>query len=642
MSIVKMKRLRLVGLTAERDQFLQLLQPLGCVEIDEPTDLTRDERVTALLKSDVGCTGMWESEARSLSDALAVLDRHAPAKTPMFAPRPKLTGRELFDDEVRRRALDAAEQLSALSAKLEQLDAADSRLAGEKARLEPWKELDVPLDCTGTRHTKAALVTVPASAAPDALENALKHSADTAALVPLGSDREMQYAFLVWHTCAADAVQDALRLCGGSVVSFPDKAGTARDNLRALEREEALLAEKRADTLEAIKGLSGARASLKTACDRALQEAEREKTRSRLLTDGQIFVLDGWIPAPSEKEVTDFLADFCCCWELTDPREGDDVPTKLENNALTKPLTMVTEMYSLPAYTGVDPNPLMLPFFSVFFGIMFADMGYGLILLAVWLFALLKAKPRGTLKYMAGLCGICGVTTFAFGAMTGGFFGDAIPVIASMYDRTVTMPALFSPLDDPLMVLIGALALGVVHIIAGMAIKGWMLIREGRWLDALYDIGSWWLLFAGIAVGALGVTWWVCIAGVAALILTQGRNKKGIFGKLIGGIASLYDITSYLGDILSYTRLMALMLAGGVIASIMNTLGSFTGSMVGFVPIFLIGHALNFGLNVLGCYVHTSRLMYLEYFGKFYEDGGRPFTPLQYKTKYVDIVKEAN
>lgn len=642
MSIVKMKRLRLVGLTAERDQFLQLLQPMGCVEIDEPTDLTRDERVTALLKSDVGRTGMWESEARRLTDALAVLDKYAPAKTPMFAPRPKLTGRELFDDEVRRRALDAAEQLAELAAGLERLDAAESRLAGERMRLEPWKELDVPLDCIGTRHTKAALITVPAAAAPEALEQALEQAAEYASLVPLGSDRELQYSFLLYHGCAAEAVQDALRLCGGSVVTFPDRQGTARDNLRALQQEEDLLTEKRADTLEAIKGLGGARASLKTACDRAVQEAEREKTRNRLLTDGQIFVLDGWIPAPQEQEVTDFLADFCCCWELSDPQEGDNVPTKLENNALTKPLTMVTEMYSLPAYTGVDPNPLMLPFFSVFFGIMFADMGYGLILIAVWLFATLKAKPRGTLKYMAGLCGICGVTTFLFGAMIGGFFGDAIPVIASMCGKTVTIPALFSPLDDPLMVLIGALALGAVHIIAGMAIKGWMLIRKGQWLDAVFDIGSWWLLFAGIAFGALGITWWVCIAGVAALILTQGRHKKGIFGKLIGGISSLYDITSYLGDILSYTRLMALMLAGGVIASIMNTLGSFTGGMVGFIPIFLIGHALNFGLNVLGCYVHTSRLMYLEYFGKFYEDGGRPFTPLQYKTKYVDIVKEAN
>jgi V/A-type H+-transporting ATPase subunit I len=282
----------------------------------------------------------------------------------------------------------------------------------------------------------------------------------------------------------------------------------------------------------------------------------------------------------------------------------------------------------------------MFPFFTVFFGIMFADMGYGLLLLAIWALGTFKLKPKGALSYMVGLCGICGVTTFLFGALTGGFFGDAIPVVAGMFGGQVTMPALFSPLEDPMLVLIGALVLGVVHILTGMAIKGYMLIRDGHWKDAVMDIGSWWLLFLGIALGALGITWWVCIAGVAALILTQGRDKPTLIGKLVGGIASLYDITSYLGDILSYSRLMALMLAGGVIASIMNTLGAFTGNILLFIPIFLVGHALNIGLNVLGCYVHTSRLMYLEYFGKFYKDGGRPFRPLQFETKYVDIQEE--
>ena len=166
------------------------------------------------------------------------------------------------------------------------------------------------------------------------------------------------------------------------------------------------------------------------------------------------------------------------------------------------------------------------------------------------------------------------------------------------------------------------------------------LIRDGHLVDALCDIGSWWLLFAGIAVLALGHGYWLMLAGVAALVLTQGRSKKNIFAKLVSGIASLYDITGYFGDVLSYSRLMALMLSGTVIASVFNMLGSLTGSYLAFAGIFLIGHALNIGLSLIGTFVHTTRLQYLEYFGKFYQDGGVPFAPLQIDTKYVDVVKE--
>lgn len=202
------------------------------------------------------------------------------------------------------------------------------------------------------------------------------------------------------------------------------------------------------------------------------------------------------------------------------------------------------------------------------------------------------------------------------------------------------LPYVFSPLEDPLLVLIGALAIGFIQIIVGMAISAYMKIRDGHPLDALMDEGSWWLLFAGIAVLALGGTYWIALAGVLALVLTQGRSKPTLVGKIVGGLASLYDITGYFGDILSYSRLMALMLAGGVIATVVNMLGALPGSLVFYLIIFLVGHVFNMGINIIGTYVHASRLQYLEYFGKFYKDGGKPFKPLALKTKYVDIIKE--
>jgi V/A-type H+-transporting ATPase subunit I len=173
-----------------------------------------------------------------------------------------------------------------------------------------------------------------------------------------------------------------------------------------------------------------------------------------------------------------------------------------------------------------------------------------------------------------------------------------------------------------------------------MGIRLFKKVKDGRALDGILDVCPWWLLFAGLACGALGATWWIAIAGAASLILTQGRAKPTIAGKIVGGLASLYDITAYFGDVLSYSRVMALMLAGGVIASVFNTVGAMTGNIVTFFIIFVIGHLLNLGLNLLGCFVHDLRLQCLEFFGKFYQDGGRPFKPLSVKTKYNTLVKK--
>jgi V/A-type H+-transporting ATPase subunit I len=167
-----------------------------------------------------------------------------------------------------------------------------------------------------------------------------------------------------------------------------------------------------------------------------------------------------------------------------------------------------------------------------------------------------------------------------------------------------------------------------------------MKIRDGKPFAGFLDVVPWWIVFAGIAVAALKDSFLVLLLGALSLIATQGRSKKGFFGKLFGGIASLYNITSWLGDILSYTRLMALMLATSVIASVMNILGSLPGSIIAFAIIFVIGHVFNIGINLIGTYVHAARLQYLEFFSKFYIEGGIPFKPLRYNTKYVDVVTE--
>ena len=300
-------------------------------------------------------------------------------------------------------------------------------------------------------------------------------------------------------------------------------------------------------------------------------------------------------------------------------------------------------MYSLPAYGTVDPNPLMAPFFILFYGVMMADMGYGLLMMLASVVVLTKARPQKGMHDFFALLGLCGVSTFLMGTLTGGFFGDFIPQLLKLLDPESTFvwfwPPLFTPLDNTLQILIGSMALGVVQIVTGMAISFVQKLRNGKWMDAVWEEVTWWLVFAGIALAVLGTTNMVLYAGVAMVFAGPLITGKG-FGKLTGIFGSLYNhVTGYFGDILSYSRLMALMLAGSVIAQVFNTLGAIPGNVVIFVVISMVGNALNFALNLLGCYVHDLRLQCLEYFGKFYEDGGKPFRPLDLNTKYYNVVK---
>ena len=192
--------------------------------------------------------------------------------------------------------------------------------------------------------------------------------------------------------------------------------------------------------------------------------------------------------------------------------------------------------------------------------------------------------------------------------------------------------------NNPLYVLIMAMGIGIVHLAVGVGIGTYLNIKDGKWLDAIADL-SWWVILAGIGVMVVTGSNVVLIVGIVIMAVTAFLQGKGI-GRFTNIFSAVYNgVTGYLGDILSYSRLMALMLAGSVIGSVFNQLGSL-GGLVLFIPVALIGHTLNFALNLIGCFVHTMRLHFLEFFGKWYRDGGRPFRPLNYNTKYVDIKEE--
>ena len=642
MAILKMKKLRICGVSEEQTQLIRQLQLLGSVEIGAPCALTDTQGVQVFCAGDGKSADALLRTSARLTSALETLKHYETKKGGLFAARPEKTIGELFSDEAYAAALDTAQAV---------LDAQDarSRLAAEKSRLTavresfvPWQQLPLPLETLGTQHTRILLGTVPAQTDLEALRAKVFEAADEVQLEQISADQQSLYLLVFVHKCAAEAVGAALREAGFALTTFDGVQGTAAENIRRTDEAIAACEQQDAEKLAELTAFAEQKSALQLAFDRCTQEISKAQAADRLVHSEKTFCLGGWVPCEDVGKLEALLSGFCCAWELTDPapEEYPDVPVKLKNNKLTWPLNMVTEMYSLPAYDGVDPNPLMAPFFILFYGIMMADMGYGLLMILASIIITKKSRPKGTSGQMFGLMFSCGISTFLMGALTGGFFGDFLPQLVGIIDPDTTfkaLPSLFTPLDDTITILIGAMALGFVQIVTGMAISFVEKIKKGQIMDAIWEELTWWIVFAGIACMALGVTNIVLYVGLGMVVVGSGWSAKG-FGKVTAIFGSVYNhVTGYFGDILSYSRLMTLMLAGSVIASVFNTLGAIPGNVVFFLLVSVAGNGLNFALNLLSCYVHDLRLQCLEYFGKFYKDGGKPFAPLAINTNYVDI-----
>ena len=634
-----MKHLRLLGMESEREALLKAMQDMECVEISS-IDGSEEALKSGFAKPDDKALMSAQEASRAYRTALASLDRFAPEKKGMFRKRQGVSRAAFFSAESEENARTAAETINKDTRRLGEIESERTKNEALRATLAPWLTVDAPLG-----GADGALAVFFGTAGLNVTDDALKALADSLdgllTWQQASSDRSLRYLLVMCHGSVKERALSALRDLGFSTVSFRGMTGTAKENDKALAENLAALEKERQEIEQRIAGLGGKREALLEASDRAAIALRREEAKSRLVGTDKVFLLEGWLPADRCAEIEKTLEPFTCAIETREPTEDEypQVPVQLKNNKLTRPLNMVTEMYSLPAYGTLDPNPLMAPFFILFYGIMMADMGYGLLMMIASVIISKKYRPKGTSGELFSLLGLCGISTFIMGALTGGFFGDFLTqLVAIVSPGTVfALPKLFDLLDDLTMILIGSMALGMVQIVTGMAISLIEKCKRKKFLDAFFEEITWWIVFIGIALLALGKGAAVLYVGCALVLLGPIVQGKG-WGKLTGVFGSLYNhVTGYFGDILSYTRLMALMLAGSVIAQVFNMLAAMPGNVIAFIIISMLGNAMNFGLNLLGCYVHDLRLQCLEFFNKFYVDGGKPFRPMTLDTEYVDL-----
>lgn len=634
-----MKHLRLLGMESEREALLKAMQDMECVEISS-IDGSEEALKSGFAKPDDKALMSAQEASRAYRTALASLDRFAPEKKGMFRKRQGVSRAAFFSAESEENARTAAETINGDTRRLGEIESERTKNETLRATLAPWLTVDAPLG-----GADGALAVFFGTVGLNVTDDALKALADSLdgllTWQQASSDRSLRYLLVMCHGSVKERALSALRDLGFSTVSFRGMTGTAKENDKALAENLAALEKERQEIEQRIAGLGGKREALLEASDRAAIALRREEAKSRLVGTDKVFLLEGWLPADRCAEIEKTLKPFTCAIETREPTEDEypQVPVQLKNNKLTRPLNMVTEMYSLPVYGTLDPNPLMAPFFILFYGIMMADMGYGLLMMIASVIISKKYRPKGTSGELFSLLGLCGISTFIMGALTGGFFGDFLTqLVAIVSPGTVfALPKLFDPLDDLTMILIGSMALGMVQIVTGMAISLIEKCKRKKFLDAFFEEITWWIVFIGIALLALGKGAAVLYVGCALVLLGPIVQGKG-WGRLTGVFGSLYNhVTGYFGDILSYTRLMALMLAGSVIAQVFNMLAAMPGNVIAFIIISMLGNAMNFGLNLLGCYVHDLRLQCLEFFNKFYVDGGKPFRPMTLDTEYVDL-----
>ena len=654
MAIVKMKRLRLMLVRSKKDALLRELARLGCVEL---TELDEGDAAECLRRESSPLMAQRSREA-TLKNALALLDRYAPVKTPLLSAKPELAGETLLDESGLDAAIAKAQEIAGLDEQLRRIAAEETRLQGSIESLQPWKSLDLPLELSGTERTVLVPGSLSARMPLMQVTAALEAACEEVELFPVSEDKNARYVLLLVLREKLQAAQECLRGFGFTAAALSGYTGTAAENIDAAEKSLAALAEEKQGVRGKLLERAVWRDDLKLAADQASTQVALAEAEEQLYGTESVIVLEGWCPADRQAALEKLFERYDCAWELRDPTEEEypKVPVQLRNNIFTNALNMVTNMYSLPAYGSRDPNPLMAPFFILFYGLMMADMGYGILMIAAALVAIKKIKPRAGSLAFCQLLLYGGIATFLMGALTGGFFGNAPEVIAGMFGSSWKgLPSLFSPVRDSNMVLYGSMVLGLLHLNTGMAVNFHEKLKRGDTAGAILEEGSQWvILVGGVMLGlqmlvfkdaqALYTAGLVVIAlGVVMLLYGSTRGAQG-FGKITAPFSCLYNtLTGWFGDVLSYSRIMALMLAGGVVAQVFNTIAAMPSangvtplSGLVFIVVFLIGHALNFALNLLGCFVHDLRLQCLEFFGKFYQDGGKPFTPLSVRANYAN------
>jgi V/A-type H+-transporting ATPase subunit I len=663
MAIAEMQKTRMAVHRSVADELIDKIQRLGCCQFIPNSAEKTDESALIPLRQ------RMRRLDDQLADARFVLRFLEPFATEKGGGMAKALGDAPEYSLAELAAMASGEKFArtvgetrALEKKLADARAGVSRVSGLISQLSALSALPYPLDFygRGTEKIAGALVSLLASnqgALESSLADALGEMAEIFVL-PAEEKSESRTLSILYPRELSEAFQNALGVVQTARVDVPSGlTGIPADEASTLGIELAEVRKREAEAAAEITTTANEYYRLCQCCTDywSIERAKLESLISGEQTE-QITLLAFWI----QRDRLDDFKKAVSPWEnlveivLVNPDEDENPPTLLLNSGMVVPVEPLIEMYGTPAYSGFDPSAVVAPFFYAFFGICFGDAGYGL-LIASLLIALMKKKHvTGTLRKFLQILIIGNICALIFGALTFSWFGDSITSFSFLgFLMPLEKLKILDPMNDPMTMLGVSLAFGFVQIMVGLALAMRENLRKGDKVAAFADQGGWILFLCGLVLYGLSSTGSIpvpanlsgAIAAIGALVLltTQGRSKPSLFGKIFSGVMSLYNVTSYLGDLLSYSRLLALGLGSAAVGMVINMLANLVaesapgiGILFGIL-IFVLGHVFSIAVNILGAFVHSLRLQYVEFFGKFYESSGEEFVPLSISTQHVKI-----
>ena len=666
MAVSKFLKLKVVLHNSVRDEVVAFLQRLGVIEFVNLPSVLGDKTQEL---------GMVLYDSRSVAELEAVLNdfRFALEYLEGFKTEKKSIMDRLFVEKVYLSEEELEREVSGLDyrgivsdvrekeRKINEIRNRRAQLFAERELLEDWKDLGIALEFfeRGTQETEGIIGSLK-------VEEFEKFRSDVESKLSLWEFRMLpskpdEKAFaLIYMRKDGSVVREIIKDYNFTAFSVPKRKGTPVEALRDIEEEFELLKHQEGELKEKLKSYLPMLGKLKLAYDYLCIVADRMRANTNFVATGKATVFEGWVQQKDARKVEELLKRYAglVAYRFDEPEPDDVVPSVIENRPLIQPFEVLTTLYGLPVYgKDIDPTPHMAPFFFVFFGLCLTDAGYGLVIALLMGYLLFKYGnkfPPAAKKFFTVLF-YSGISTVIFGGIESAWFGDLFFNISWLkpLGNLSLKVQLLDPMKDPITVLMLSLALGVVHIFYGLILKAYVNIKQGKVKDAIFDQVGWlWflsslMLLGGVKTGKLpgsllGFSYVMVVIGAGILVATQGREEKNIIKRALKGIMSLYDVMSYLSDVLSYSRLLALGMGTTVIAMIVNMLAMMVGrtpyvGVVLMVIMLVFGHIFSILVNALGAFIHSTRLQYVEFFSKFYEGGAKAFEPFSINTKYTKI-----